>query len=91
VRKDTRDKAYYLDLWWTPPRTDGLVAEYQVYLDEVFVTTLAGGDDAPEGRARHSVYLGTEEGQTYAVRIRPRMPDGTWGAYSTVRTVTTDS
>lgn len=89
VRKNTEDKAYYLDLSWTPPRTDGLEAEYQVYLDEVFVTTLAGSDDAPGGRARHTVNLGTEAGRTYAVRIRPRLPDGTWGAFSTERTVTT--
>lgn len=91
VRKDTNDAAYYLDLSWTPPRMDGLVAEYQVYLDEVFVTTLAGGDEAPGERARHTVYLGTEEGRTYAVRIRPRLPDGSWGAFSTQRTVTTGS
>ncbi|MGW0336481.1 fibronectin type III domain-containing protein [Streptomyces sp. NPDC003011] len=91
VRKDPKDKAYYLDLSWTPPRTDALEAEYQVYLDEVFVTTLAGSDDAPEERARHTVHLGTEEGKTYAVRIRPRLPDGTWGAFSTERTVTTGS
>ncbi|MGW0719718.1 fibronectin type III domain-containing protein [Streptomyces sp. NPDC002778] len=91
VRKNTKDKAYYLDLSWTPPRTDALKAEYQVYLDEVFVTTLAADDDAPEGRARHTVYLGTEEGKTYDVRIRPRLSDGTWGAFSTEGTVTTGS
>ncbi|MFD3842739.1 fibronectin type III domain-containing protein [Streptomyces sp. NPDC058642] len=91
LRKDTKDKAYYLDLSWTPPRSDGLVAEYQVYLDEVFVTTLAGGDEARGGRARHTVNLGTEEGRTYDVRIRPRLPDGTWGAFLMERTVTTGS
>jgi chitodextrinase len=91
VRKDTEDKAYYLDLSWTPPRTKGSAAEYQVYLDEVYVTTLTGDDDAPEGRARHTVHLGTEGGKTYAVRIRPRLPDGTWGAFSTEQTVTTGS
>ncbi|WP_245874019.1 hypothetical protein [Streptomyces phaeoluteigriseus] len=53
------------------------------------MTTLAGSDDAPGGRARHTVNLGTEAGRTYAVRIRPRLPDGTWGAFSTERTVTT--
>jgi chitodextrinase len=90
VRKDTKDKAYYLELSWTPPK-DGLTAEYQVYLDEVFVTTLAGGDDAPGKRAKHTVALGPEEGKTYDVRIRPRLPDGTWGAFSTERTVTTGS
>ncbi|MGV9457119.1 fibronectin type III domain-containing protein [Streptomyces sp. NPDC003635] len=89
VRTDTKDKAYYLDLSWTPPGTEGLAAEYQVYLDEVFVTTLAGDHEAPGERARHTVYLGTEEGKTYAVRIRPRLPDGSWGAFSTQRTVTT--
>ncbi|MER6678850.1 hypothetical protein [Streptomyces sp. NPDC000983] len=67
------------------------MAEYQVYLDEVFVTTLAGGEDEPEGRARHSVHLGTEQGKTYAVRIRPRLREGAWGAFSTAQTVTTGS
>ncbi|MFD6415649.1 fibronectin type III domain-containing protein [Streptomyces sp. NPDC060194] len=88
-RKDAGDGAYYLDLSWTPPKTDGLVAEYQIHLDGRLATTLVWGGDAPKGRAKHTFYVTREAGETYAVKIRPRLPDGTWGAFSTERRVTT--
>lgn len=83
------DGAYYLDLAWVPPRTDGVVTEYQVHLDGTAATSLVFGGTAPRERATYSFYLGREAGAGHRVRLRARMPDGTWGGFSAERTVTT--
>ncbi|RPF30939.1 fibronectin type III domain-containing protein [Streptomyces sp. TLI_185] len=81
--------AYYLDLRWIPPRTDGVVTEYQVRLDGSAATSLVYGGDAPRDRASYSFYVGRDPGVRLRVRIRARLPDGTWGGFSVERTVTT--
>ena len=83
------DGAYYLDLSWVPPHTDGVVTEYQVRLDGRTATTLVFGGTPPRERATYSFYLGPESGVGHRVRIRGRLPDGTWGGFSAERTVTT--
>ncbi|MFC8362102.1 fibronectin type III domain-containing protein [Streptomyces griseorubiginosus] len=83
------DGAYYLDLAWIPPRTDGVVTEYQVRLDGAAATSLVFGGTPPRGRTTYSFYLGREAGERHRVRIRARLPDGTWGGLSAERTVTT--
>lgn len=83
------DGAYYLDLAWVPPRTDGVVTEYQVHLDGTAATSLVFGGTAPRERATYSFYLGREAGAGHRVRLRARLPDGTWGGFSAERTVTT--
>ncbi|MFG2573882.1 fibronectin type III domain-containing protein [Streptomyces sp. NPDC048481] len=83
------DGAYYLDLSWTPPQVDGVVTEYQVELDGRQATSLVWGGAPPRGRAAYSFYAGREAGVVHRVRLRARLPDGTWGAYSARRTVTT--
>ncbi|MGW2717832.1 fibronectin type III domain-containing protein [Streptomyces sp. NPDC001492] len=83
------DGAYYLDLSWTPPRTDGVVTEYQIGLDGRVATSLVYGGDAPRDRASYSFYAGRDAGVRHRVRIRARLPDGTWGGYSAERTVIT--
>ncbi|AZM57435.1 hydrolase [Streptomyces sp. WAC 01529] len=83
------DGAYYIDLTWTPPRTGGAVTEYQIQLDGRTATSLVFGGTAPRDKAEHSFYIGRKAGERHRVRIRPRLPDGTWGAYSAERTVTT--
>lgn len=83
------DGAYYLDLVWVPPRTDGVVTEYQVHLDGTAATSLVFGWTAPRERATYSFYLGREAGVGHRVRIRARLPDGTWGGFSAERKVTT--
>lgn len=83
------DGAYYLDLSWVPPRTDGVVTEYQVRLDGTAATSLVFGGEPPRGRATYSFYLGREAGVGHRVRIRARLPDGTWGGLSVERKVTT--
>jgi chitodextrinase len=83
------DGAYHLDLSWTPPRTDGVVTEYQVHLDGRAATSLVFGGTPPRGRTTYSFYLGREAGERHRVRIRARLPDGTWGGLSAERSVTT--
>ncbi|MEU3663456.1 fibronectin type III domain-containing protein [Streptomyces sp. NPDC032940] len=83
------DGAYYIDLDWVPPRTDGVVTEYEIHLDGRRATSLVYGGDAPRERAEYSFYAGQEAGVTHRVRLRARLPDGTWGGFSAERTVTT--
>jgi chitodextrinase len=83
------DGAYHLDLAWVPPRTDGVVTEYQVHLDGRPATSRVCGGPPPNDRATYSFYLGRDAGVTHRVRIRAKLPDGTWGGFSAERTVTT--
>ncbi|MFF4586348.1 fibronectin type III domain-containing protein [Streptomyces sp. NPDC001388] len=83
------DGAYYIDLSWVAPRVDGVVTEYGIQLDGAAATSLVWGGPPPRGRAAYSFYAGREKGVTHRVRLRARLPDGTWGAYSAERTVTT--
>ncbi|WP_435843536.1 fibronectin type III domain-containing protein, partial [Streptomyces hirsutus] len=81
--------AYHIDLSWVPPRVDGVITEYQVHLDGRPATSVVYGGEAPRDRATYSFYAGREAGVSHRVRIRARLPDGTWGGFSTERTVTT--
>lgn len=81
--------AHYLALTWVPPRVDGVITEYEVRLDGRTATSLVYGGDAPRDRASYRFYLGREAGVTHRVRIRAKLPDGTWGGFSAERTVTT--
>ncbi|CAL9360785.1 fibronectin type III domain-containing protein [Streptomyces sp. enrichment culture] len=83
------DGAYHIDLSWVPPRTDGVVTEYEVHLDGRPATSLVFGGNPPRDRASYSFYVGREPGVEHRVRLRARLPDGTWGALSEERTVTT--
>ncbi|MFF4255213.1 fibronectin type III domain-containing protein [Streptomyces sp. NPDC001663] len=83
------DGAYYIDLAWIPPHTDGVVTEYQIRLDGRAATSLVYGGKAPRDRATYSFYVGRDTGVTHRVRIRAKLPDGTWSGYSAERTVTT--
>ncbi|MFH9576123.1 fibronectin type III domain-containing protein [Streptomyces sp. NPDC017230] len=83
------DGAYYIDLTWAPPRTDGVVTEYQIHLDGRPATSLVYGGDAPRDRAEYSFYAGRRSGVTHRVRVRARLSDGTWGGFSDERKVTT--
>lgn len=83
------DGAYYIDLAWTPPRTGGAVAEYQIHLDGRTATSLVFGGTAPQKKATHSFYVGKKPGDTHRVKLRAKLPDGSWGGYSPERTVTT--
>ncbi|WP_314412834.1 fibronectin type III domain-containing protein [Streptomyces kroppenstedtii] len=84
-----KDGAYYVDLSWTEPKVDGVITEYQIQLARKPVTSLVWGATPPPGRATYSFYVGREAGLTQRVRLRAKLPDGTWGAFSAERTVTT--
>ncbi|MEB3961559.1 fibronectin type III domain-containing protein [Streptomyces kunmingensis] len=83
------DGAYYIDLAWTPPETGGEVPAYQVFLDGEQATTVMWGESAPPDAAKYSFYIGKDAGARHRVKIRGQLPDGTWGAFSPERTVTT--
>ncbi|WP_367325237.1 fibronectin type III domain-containing protein [Streptomyces sp. HUAS ZL42] len=85
------DGAYHLDLSWTPPQADGVITEYGLELDGRLATSLVWGGTAPQRRATYSFYVGREAGIAHRVRIRARLPDGTWGGWSVERTVTTSA
>ncbi|WP_442816608.1 fibronectin type III domain-containing protein [Streptomyces sp. NBC_01304] len=89
VRTHDDDGAYYLDLSWDPPKTGGDVSAYEIYLNGRQTTTLMWGSGAPEGRAKHSFFITREAGETYRVKLRARLPDGNWGAFSAERTAVT--
>lgn len=82
------DGAHYIDLSWVAPKTGGEVTSYEIYLDGKFATTLIWGGDTPRGRATYSVFVGKKPG-VYRVKLRAKLPDGTWGAFSVERPVVT--
>ncbi|EGX55230.1 sugar hydrolase [Streptomyces zinciresistens K42] len=83
--------AYYLDLSWVPPRADGVIAEYQIQLDGRDATSLVFGGNPPGERVTYSTYLTPDTGVSRRVRVRARLPDGTWGGFSAERSVTTSA
>ncbi|MDT0570055.1 fibronectin type III domain-containing protein [Streptomyces sp. DSM 3412] len=87
TRRDER--AYSVELSWLPPPVDGVVTEYEIQLDGRPATTLVWGGTPPRGRATYRFHVSLEAGVTYRVRIRAKLPDGTWGGFSAERTVTT--
>ncbi|MFD6919286.1 fibronectin type III domain-containing protein [Streptomyces sp. NPDC059944] len=85
------DGAYYVDLSWIAPEVDGVISEYQIHLDGHAATSLVWGGDPPRGTATYSFYVGREAGAAHRVRLRAKLPDGTWGGFSAERSVTTGS
>ncbi|MFJ3670854.1 fibronectin type III domain-containing protein [Streptomyces sp. NPDC090106] len=83
------DGSYSIDLSWVPPAADGVITEYQIHLDGHPATSLVYGGTPPRDRATYSFYVGERAGETHRVRVRPRLPDGTWGGFTPERTVTT--
>jgi chitodextrinase len=83
------DGAYYIDLSWTAPEVDGVITEYRIHLDGRPVTSLVWGGSPPHGTCSYSFYIGREADVTHRVRIRAKLPDGTWGGFSAERSVTT--
>ncbi|MFJ8650108.1 fibronectin type III domain-containing protein [Streptomyces sp. NPDC093546] len=77
-------------LTWTPPRTDGgaPVKEHQLYLDGRFATTIVWGAEPPPGTATYTFTVTDPPGTRYSVKLRAKLPDGTWGDFSAQRTVT---
>ncbi|WP_180289272.1 MULTISPECIES: fibronectin type III domain-containing protein [Streptomyces] len=83
------DGAYYIDLSWVAPAVDGVITEYQIHLDGLPATSLVWGGTPPRGTSTYSFYVGRDAGVAHRVRIRAKLPDGTWGGFSAERTVMT--
>ncbi|MFD5183091.1 fibronectin type III domain-containing protein [Streptomyces sp. NPDC058372] len=82
------DEGHYIDLTWVAPRTGGEVTEYQIRLDGKQDTSLVWGGKVPE-EAKYSFFVGKEAGVKHRVKLRAKLPDGTWGGFSPERTVVT--
>ncbi|MFE6719332.1 fibronectin type III domain-containing protein [Streptomyces albidoflavus] len=83
------DEGHYIDLAWVAPKTGGEVAEYQIRLDGKQDTSLVWGGKVPEGKAKYTFFVGKEDGVEHRVKLRAKLPDGTWGGFSPERTVVT--
>ncbi|MEU8520092.1 fibronectin type III domain-containing protein [Streptomyces sp. NBC_01216] len=76
-----------ITLTWNPPKTDGPVDRHQLYLNGAFATTVIWGATPPAGRATYTFAVTDPPGTRYSVKLRARLPDGTWGDFSAQRTV----
>nr|WP_309235418.1 fibronectin type III domain-containing protein [Streptomyces sp. TRM64462] len=76
-----------ITLIWTPPRTGAPVKEHQLYLNGEFATTIVWGGPPPTGPATYTFTVTEPPGTRYSVKLRARLPDGTWGDFSAQRTV----
>lgn len=70
-------------LAWTPPATGRETSEYELYVNGRPTTVIQFGAGAvPAGRAEHRLTVAEPPGTEWTVKIRARLPDGTWGAFS---------
>ncbi|MGD9484916.1 fibronectin type III domain-containing protein [Streptomyces sp. TRM70308] len=79
----------HLELSWVPPDTGVRTTEYEIHLDGEFATTLVWDTSASEERVTHRLHVGGAPGTRHTVRIRAKLPDGHWGAFTPERAVTT--
>ncbi|MEU5717969.1 fibronectin type III domain-containing protein [Streptomyces sp. NPDC020403] len=78
---------FAVDLSWDQPDTGGTVPAYQLFLNGKMTTTIVWGGTPPAGRATYRLTLTDPPGTRYSLKIRPKLPDGTWGDFSAQRTV----
>ncbi|WP_328906667.1 fibronectin type III domain-containing protein [Streptomyces sp. NBC_00234] len=76
-----------VDLSWDQPDTGGVIPAYQLFLNGKMTTTIVWGGTPPKGRATYRLTLGDPAGTRYSLKIRAKLPDGTWGDFSAQRTV----
>ncbi|MDN3294026.1 fibronectin type III domain-containing protein [Streptomyces ficellus] len=74
-------------LTWTPPRTAAPVKEHQLHLNGRFATTIVWGAEPPAGTATYTLTVTDPPGTRYTLKLRAKLPDGTWGDFSAQRTV----
>ncbi|QES51305.1 hydrolase [Streptomyces venezuelae] len=76
-------------LSWTPPDTGRETREYELHVNGRATTVIQFGAGAvPAGRAEHRLTVAEPAGTEWRVKLRARLPDGTWGAFSAERRVT---
>ncbi|WP_412078644.1 fibronectin type III domain-containing protein [Streptomyces xanthophaeus] len=75
-------------LTWTAPDTGRETSEYELYVNEQPTTVIQFGAGAvPSGRAEHRLTVTEPAGTVWAVKLRARLPDGNWGAFSAERRI----
>jgi chitodextrinase len=74
--------AWSLDLVWNAPKAGGDITEYEVYLDGKFGSKLVLGESAPKDTGRINLPLEKNGKDTYAVKVRAKLPDGKWGPFT---------
>ncbi|WP_329388285.1 fibronectin type III domain-containing protein [Streptomyces sp. NBC_01351] len=76
-------------LTWTAPDTGRPTSEYELYVNGRATTVIQFGAGAvPSGRAEHRLTVTEPAGTVWAVKLRARLPDGNWGAFSAERSIT---
>ncbi|MFF8598367.1 fibronectin type III domain-containing protein [Streptomyces sp. NPDC015232] len=78
-----------LTVTWTPPRATGPGKEHQLHLNGRFATTIVWGADPGPGPVSHTLTVPTTPGLRYALTLRARLADGTWGDFSAPVTAVT--
>ncbi len=94
VKQDGGVTQHYLNLTWSVPQGVGQITTYQVHLNgKPAQTFMWGAGDpvlpVPTVKGSREVLVGSHPGSTYTVKIRARLGDGTWGAFSRELTVRT--
>ncbi|MFE7749097.1 fibronectin type III domain-containing protein [Streptomyces sp. NPDC057428] len=89
LRAETKPdgEEFLVDLSWDQPDTGGTIPAYQLFLNGKMTTTIVWGGTPPVGRATYRLTLADPPGTRYSLKIRPKLPDGTWGDFSAQRTV----
>ncbi|KIF00744.1 hydrolase, partial [Streptomyces sp. RSD-27] len=78
-----------VDLGWSAPDTGRETVEYQLYINDRPVTVIQFGAGAvPQGRASYRLTTTEPAGTVWTLKLRARLPDGTWGAFSEERRIT---
>ncbi|MET9466046.1 fibronectin type III domain-containing protein [Streptomyces sp. NPDC006544] len=76
-------------LSWTAPPTGRETNEYELHVNGRPTTVIQFGAGAvPAGRAEHRLEVTEPVGTVWTVKLRARLPDGTWGAFSAERRIT---
>ncbi|MFG2997372.1 fibronectin type III domain-containing protein [Streptomyces sp. NPDC048340] len=75
-------------LSWTAPDTGRETSEYELYVNGAPTTVIQFGIGAvPAGRAEHRLTVTEPAGTVWSVKLRARLPDGNWGAFSAERRI----
>ncbi|MEU6863953.1 fibronectin type III domain-containing protein [Streptomyces sp. NPDC046876] len=70
-------------LAWTAPDTGRPTDAYELHVNGKPVTVIQFGAGAvPAGRVEHRLTVTEPAGTVWELRLRARLPDGTWGAFS---------
>lgn len=73
-------------LSWTAPETGHQTDEYQLYVNGQPVTVIRFGAGAvPRGRVDYRLTVTEPAGTVWSLKLRARLPDGTWGAFTPER------